>query len=376
MCNAGPPPYYAVFLISAQSTKSKCQAARRGEMPQLLMVLVRIDFGSMPSGSCRPCTSVLVPLSETSKNVHQKPNHLPPWTMPDDAVSEFPSGDRPPRPALRIQIPPHTFRRSSSIWLSSDHASDSSRSSGTCSPLEPRPESDLQPPANPPLRSPLSPRAVRFARRDTAEETRQFLQAPPGFPHNAFVGRLLPERPDPTNMHISVFAARRKDAHELLRVQMHSRLNFRTHVDFETWSRWTSRRGTVTEHMFLHQVLEEDEKVWVAAAKLATGEHWMVGFAACSPTDLWAVWDTREECEEVVHVQIHVDVSFRRMGVGSRLLKQVEDVMWRRGFGYLVTSAFNDQPWKESEQAFLKKNGFQRLNTHGWHFGEPPLPYI
>lgn len=64
------------------------------------------------------------------------------------------------------------------------------------------------------------------------------------------------------------------------------------------------------------------------------------------------------------------------MGVGSQLLKQIEEDMWRRGYGYLVASAFVDEPWKEPEQAFLKKNDFQRLNVLGFQVGKCPIPHI
>lgn len=289
--------------------------------------------------------------------------------MPDEVVSELPLRERPPRPALRIQIPPNPFRPTSPTELPSDHSSDSSihssQASGTGSLFGPRSESNLQsPPARPP------PRTI------PARRSHQVLRAPPIFPPRAFADRLLPPRPDPIDMRISVFPARQEDYRQLLEVQTSSLQNFRTHVDFRTWSRWTSRRtARINDHSLVGYY--EDGTLWVAAAKLATGENWIVGFAACNPWDTWPTSDTEGLGKEVVHyIRIHVDVSFRRMGVGSQLLEQVEEYMWRKGCGYLVASAFEDVPWKEPEQAFLKKNDFQRLNVLGWHVGPCPIPHI
>lgn len=142
-------------------------------------------------------------------------------------------------------------------------------------------------------------------------------------------------------------------------------------MNLRTWLRWRARHTTYGE-VHLRNCLR-DGKLWVAVAELATGENWIVGFATGIPQDRWNREGPRDN---VLYFTIHVHVSVRRMGVGSQLLKQIEQDMWERGFDYLVASAFMQEPWKEPEETFLKKNDFQRLNTLGWRNGMCPLPLI
>lgn len=194
--------------------------------------------------------------------------------MPDEVGSAPPSSERPPRPTLRIEIPPEAILRSLPTDLPSDSSIHSLLASGTGSLFgsPPPPESNSQPPPSrppPPSRDPWT---------ITASVPHQVLRAPPNLSLCAFADRLLPARPDPIDMCISVYPGQPGDFRELIEVQTASLQNLRTHVDFRTWSRWNSRRTALISDLFLRECYQ-DGTLWVAAAKLATGMNWIVGFA-------------------------------------------------------------------------------------------------
>lgn len=137
-----------------------------------------------------------------------------------------------------------------------------------------------------------------------------------------------------------------------------------------TWlplrARYTTYTGELLNRCLINGML------WVAVAELATGENWIAGFAIGILKD---DWNQEERRDDVVYIAIHVHASVRRMGVGSQLLNQTEQHLWERGFDYLVASAFREEPWKEPEETFLKKNDFQRANLLGFQ-RRCPCPHI
>ncbi|KAK1776226.1 hypothetical protein QBC45DRAFT_222247 [Copromyces sp. CBS 386.78] len=191
-------------------------------------------------------------------------------------------------------------------------------------------------------------------------------RAPPSpSPYDSLNG-LLPAQPEHIDMVISIRPGERRDFPHLLKVQTASMQNLRTSVDLGTWLRWHDGHRTYErEHL---EGAYRKRTLWVAIAKLASGEKWIVGVATGGPADNWS----QENCRDnVLYISIYTHVSVRRMGVGSQLLKQVDQDIRERGFDYMVASAFMEEPWKEPEEKFLKKNDFQRMNVLGWHRRSP-----
>ncbi|KAK3485412.1 uncharacterized protein B0T23DRAFT_47057 [Neurospora hispaniola] len=195
-------------------------------------------------------------------------------------------------------------------------------------------------------------------------------RAPPSISSFVFANELLPPQPQHIDMDISIRLGRPRDLPHLKKVQIASTLNLRTSVRLRTWLPWRARHTTYTRELWNHCLIKG--MLWVAVAELATGENWIVGFAIGILKD---DWNKEERRDDVLYIAIHVHASVRRMGVGSQLLKQAEQHLWERGFDYLVASAFREEPWKEPEETFLKKNDFERVNLLGFQ-RRCPCPHI